>query len=159
MRVSRMRVVLVRGGIAVLIACAGCASEYHPEYHPVSSYTVNQNENVSYPTIYQVGAQSGASVLAQPVASERTEPKPPSVDPSHVLVVESAHLDRHGEVVAVLDAEDTLGTHASGVALLRERAAALGADAVVSVEFHHGDAGRPSHVSGLAVRFSRASHE
>jgi hypothetical protein len=30
----------------------------------------------------------------------------------------------------------------------------MGADAVIGVEFHHGeDEGRPTHLSGMAVRF------
>ena len=85
-----------------------------------------------------------------------TERKPLLVDPSKVLVVETGHLDHPGEVVAVLDVQDAKDTHDSGIMLLKERAAELGADAVVSVEFHRGEAGRPARASGLAVRFSRS---
>lgn len=145
MRVPSMRLALV--GLSV--ACASCASEYHPEYHPESSYTVNQS--VSYPTIYQVGAAATPTV-AEPRVSSVPEVKQPHGDPSRVVVVESAHLDRPGEVVAVLDVENASGSRDSGIALLRERAAELGADAVVSVEFH------PTRVSGLAVRFERDIH-
>ncbi|MGH7295404.1 MAG: hypothetical protein ACRELB_10750 [Polyangiaceae bacterium] len=152
---------LVGMAIAVLPAVVSCANEYHPEFHPVSSYTVNQS--LSYPTVYQVGSASISG--PGPVAEPPSEPppaspapvadEPPAVDPSRVTVVESPRLDRNGEVVAVLDVQDPTVTRASGEALLRERAAELGADAVVSVEFHRGDGGRPARVSGLAVRFDR----
>ena len=141
-------------GIAMLVACAGCASEYHPEYHPVSSYTLNQS--VSYPTIYEVNGAPTATA-APPVVSTPPDPKP-GVDPSHVLVVESARLERPGEVIGVVDVPDTTGTHESGLAALRRRAAEMGADAVVGVEFHRGASeGQATHVSGLAVRFLKAA--
>jgi hypothetical protein len=134
----------------MVFACGACASEYHPEYHPVSSYTVNQS--TSYPTIYQVGATSIQPVEPPATPEPATTAEP--VDPSHVLVVESAHLDRPNEVIGVIDVQDAKGTHDSGVALLRERAAQIGADAVVSVEFHRADAGHVAHASGLGVRFA-----
>ena len=134
-------------GLALLTAA--CASEYHPEYHPVSSYTVNQS--VSYPTIYEV-----ASAPTPPPLPEPVDPREParSVDPSRVLVVEATHLDRPNEVIGVVDVANDADTREAGVALLKRRAAELGADAVVGVEFHHGDgAGHPPRASGLAVRF------
>lgn len=135
----------------MLLACAACASEYHPEYHPVSSYTVNQS--VSYPTIYEVG---GAAIPEVPASAPEPAQKTATVDPARVLVVLAPHLDRPNEVVGVVDVQNDGGTHDSGVALLRQRAAELGADAVVSVEFHAGDgAGHAPHASGLAVRFQR----
>jgi len=148
-----MRVLSV--GLAALLACAGCASEYHPEYHPVSSYTVNQS--VSYPTIYEVGAGAPQVESPPPVVSTPPDPRP-AVDPSHVLVIESARLERPGEVICVVDVADATGTRDSGLALLKQRAAEMGADAVVSVEFHRGASeGQPAHVSGLAGRFLKAA--
>ncbi len=47
-----------------------------------------------------------------------------------------------------------MGSHDAALDLLRRRAAAMGADAVVGVEFHYGEAeGQPTHLSGLAVHF------
>lgn len=134
---------LAAGGLALL----GCANDYHPEYHPVSSYSVEQN--LSYPTtVFQNGN-------APPVVSNAPSEAPPAYgDPSHVLVLESTHLDRPAEVVGVIDEHVPMGSHESALALLRRRAARLGADAVVGVEFHHGEGeGEPTHLSGLAVRF------
>jgi hypothetical protein len=134
-------------GIAALLGAGGCASEYHPEYHPQSSYSVSQT--VSYPTtIFQVGGGSPAT------SNSPAEAQPARGDPSHVLVLESTHLDRPAEVVGVVDMHVPMGSHDSSLALLRRRAAEMGADAVVGVEFHHGEGeGQPTHLSGLAVRF------
>jgi uncharacterized protein YbjQ (UPF0145 family) len=47
-----------------------------------------------------------------------------------------------------------MGSHDRALDVLRRRAVAMGADAVVGVEFHHGEGeGQPTHLSGLAVRF------
>ena len=135
----------------VLLAAAGCANEYHPEYHPQSSY--NYEQNVSYPTtIFEVGADGARTVASSP------DVRPSAAgDPSHVLVLQSTHLDRPSEVVGVIDAHMPMGSHEEALALLRRRAAAMGADAVVGVEFHHGEGeGQPTHLSGLAVRFLQA---
>ena len=71
-----------------------------------------------------------------------------------VLVLQTAELTRPAEVVGVVDAHEKMGHHDEALAHLKARAAALGANAVVGVEFHHGEGeGEPTHLSGLAVRF------
>ncbi len=61
---------------------------------------------------------------------------------------------RPAEVIGVVDAHLKVGDQDAALAALRRRAADMGADAVVGVEFHHGEgAGEPIHLSGLAVRF------
>lgn len=133
--------------IAVL-AVSGCASEYHPEYHPVSVSTVSQN--LSYPVnIYQAGAQP------LPVTQQTlTNAAPARNDPSKVLILQSTHLERASEVVGSVDAHEEMGNQEKALATLRTKAAAMGADAVIGVEFHHGESeGAPTHLAGLAVRF------
>lgn len=131
----------------MLLVLAGCANEYHPEYHPQSTYTYEQS--VSYPTVFQV---EGEAPLATGNASLPTAAA--MGDPSNVLVLQSTHLDRPAEVVGVVDAHLPMGSHDSALDVLRRRAASMGADAVVGVEFHHGEGeGQPTHLSGLAVRF------
>ena len=128
----------MRTGLLVLF-CASCASEYHPEYHPETATTIEQNFN--YGTIVQ-----GSSSVAASVSTGH--------DPSRVLVLQGTHLDRPAEVVGVVDAHLAVGNQDAALAALRKRAAEMGADAVVGVEFHHGEgAGEPIHLSGLAVRF------
>ena len=141
-----MRCVLAGGSL--LLALGGCANEYHPEYHPQSTYSYEQN--VSYPTVFAVeGAAAGVG------GSAETAPRP-EPDSSHVLILQSTHLDRPAEVVGVVDAHLPMGSHESALDVLRRRAASMGADAVVGVEFHHGEGeGQPTQLSGLAVRFIR----
>ena len=141
-----MRYVLARGGL--IVALGGCANEYHPEYHPQSTYSYEQN--VSYPTVFAVeGAPGGVNAASEAGAGAGAEP-------SRVLVLQSTHLDRPAEVVGVVDAHLPMGSHESALDFLRKRAASMGADAVVGVEFHHGEGeGQPTHLSGLAVRFTK----
>lgn len=75
-----------------------------------------------------------------------------------ILILQTTHLDRPAEVVGVVDAHEEMGNHDAALDDMRRKAAALGADAVVGVEFHHGEApGEPTHLSGLAVRFIAAA--
>lgn len=77
----------------------------------------------------------------------------PSSD-GEILVTTARKLDRPTEVVGVIDEHEPSGRQDAAFALLRRRAAAMGADAVVGVEFHHGEEkGEPTHLSGLAVRY------
>jgi uncharacterized protein YbjQ (UPF0145 family) len=71
-----------------------------------------------------------------------------------VLISDSANLGQPTEVLAVVDAHMRPGHQEEAVAELRARAAALGADAVVGVEFHHSEeSAHASHLSGVAVRY------
>jgi uncharacterized protein YbjQ (UPF0145 family) len=73
---------------------------------------------------------------------------------SQVLVLQSTHTDRLTEVVGVIDVHAEMGGHDAALDMLKARAAQLGADAVLGVEFHHGHGEEePTHLSGLAVRF------
>ena len=123
--------------IALAFALVACASEYHPEYHPETATNISQTFNY------------GASAEGAPASySEQTR------DGANVLVLQGTHLDRPSEVVGVVDAHLKVGDQDAALAALRKRAAAMGADAVVGVEFHHGEGpGEPIHLSGLAVRF------
>src|SRR5260221_10422492 len=77
-----------------------------------------------------------------------------------ILVLESHHLDRPSEVVGIIDVHVAVGGHDAALAALKEQAVAMGADAVVGAEFHHGDgAGEPIHVSGMAVRYIQLSSD
>lgn len=132
--------------VALAVACAACASEYHPDYHPETATTYSQT--VNYGTII-AGGGAGAPHDKPALAGGR--------DPSRILVLQGTHLDRPAEVIGVVDAHLAVGDQDAALAALRTRAAQMGADAVVGVEFHHGEgAGEPIHLSGLAVRFLAA---
>lgn len=127
-------------------ACAlgGCASEYHPDYHPETATTYSQT--INYGTVIESGGASPSSE----VGSTSVTP----TDPAKILVFQGNHLDRPSEVIGVVDAHLKVGDQDAALAALRKRAAQLGADAVVGVEFHHSEnSGEPIHLSGLAVRF------
>ncbi len=142
-----MRAALLALSVAMLGApLAACANEYHPEYHPETATTYEQN--ISYPTTTVFAVTSGAPPDPAGVANEQADAE------SRVLVLQSTHLDRPAEVVGVVDAHVPMGSHDRALDVLRRRAVAMGADAVVGVEFHHGEGeGQPTHLSGLAVRF------
>lgn len=127
--------------VAAAFALAGCASEYHPDYHPETATNISQT--INYGTV----VTGDGSWFSSPTSSGGR-------DPSSVLVLQGTHLERPAEVVGVVDAHLKVGDQDAALAALRRRAADMGADAVVGVEFHHGEgAGEPIHLSGLAVRF------
>lgn len=124
-----------------VVCCAACASEYHPDYHPETA--THYSQTINYGTI----------VTGPPPSPDATASSG-GRDPSTILVLEGTHLDRPAEVVGVIDAHLKMGDQDAALAALRQRAARMGADAVVGVEFHHGEGpGEPIHLSGLAVRF------
>jgi hypothetical protein len=121
----------------------GCASEYHPDYHPETANSFSQT--INYGTLVTAGAASTSAPSPTGITAR---------DPSRVLVLQGTHLDRPAEVIGVVDAHLKVGDQDAALAALRRRAADMGADAVVGVEFHHGEGpGEPIHLSGLAVRF------
>jgi hypothetical protein len=142
-----MRAALLALSLAMVAApLAACANEYHPEYHPETATTYEQN--ISYPTTTVFTVSSAVPGDLAGVANEQGDAA------SRVLVLQSTHLDRPAEVVGVVDAHVPMGSHDRALDVLRRRAVAMGADAVVGVEFHHGEGeGQPTHLSGLAVRF------
>ena len=130
--------------LALVFVLAGCGNEYHPEYHPETALSYSQNSST---TVFVDGAKSTVSDSPQLAPAAHG-------DPARVLVLQSTHVDRPAEVVGVVDAHLAVGSQDAALAELRKRAAAMGADAVVGVEFHHGEGpGEPTHLSGLAVRF------
>jgi hypothetical protein len=141
------------GWIALTLATllGGCGNDYHPEFHPQSSYSYSQS--VSEPvTIFNSGSQTPA--MSPPLGGAGARSR---TDPARVLVLQGKHLDRPAVVVGVVDAHEEMGKHEAALWSLKAKAAQLGADAVVGVEFHHGEGeGEPTHLSGLAVQFVRA---
>lgn len=80
---------------------------------------------------------------------------------ARVQVLESTSVGRPTEVLGVVDVHEPVRNTDEALHELREHAAALGADAVLGVEFRHGDGHgeAPTHLSGLAVRFRRACRD
>jgi len=73
---------------------------------------------------------------------------------AEIPLLQVHHMDRPTEVIAIFDIHAEMGHENDALAELRARAAAVGAQAVLGVEFHHGEGGNePTHLSGIAVRF------
>ena len=78
---------------------------------------------------------------------------PPNEAAKRVTVIPGMDPGRSSYVVAVLDMHTMEDSEDKGFDLLRERAAEVGADAVIGAEFEHGKEGEVSHLSGMAVRY------
>jgi uncharacterized protein YbjQ (UPF0145 family) len=76
-----------------------------------------------------------------------------------MVVLQAQDAGRPTEVIGVIDVHEPTGQHDAALQTLRERAALIGADAVLGIEFHHeaeehGERkDTETHLSGLAVRF------
>ena len=73
---------------------------------------------------------------------------------ARVRLLESNDAGQPTEVLGIVDAHQRNGREREALDEIRRAAAALGADAVLGVEYHHGESkDEPTHLSGLAVRF------
>lgn len=126
--------------LALLLATASAGCAEHE-----ASQGVLVASPVAYVTHLPAGGGhdgEGPAVLVLPERARR------------VLILQGRKLDRPAEVVGIVDAHEPSGRQDAAFAGLQQRAAAMGADAVIGVEFHHGEShGEPIHLSGLAVRF------
>jgi uncharacterized protein YbjQ (UPF0145 family) len=76
-----------------------------------------------------------------------------------IQILESNDAGQPTEVLGIVDVHEKVGSQEEALAELREHADELGADAVLGVEFHHGEAGpAPTHLSGIAVRYRDLLH-
>lgn len=128
---------------AVCVATATAACGESPANYP---------EPARYETRVEVRPET--RIVFSPEASATTHPTMAVAPRAEIVVTTSRKLDRPTEVVGVIDAHEPSGRQDAAFALIRERATAMGADAVLSVEFHHGEEkDEPTHLSGLAVRY------
>jgi len=106
-----------------------------------------------------VGGCGAARVIPLEAGSFRN---PKLADAAKAMVVLQAQdAGRPTEVIGVIDVHEPTGEHDAALQTLRQRAALIGADAVLGIEFHHEDEGSAeskdkgieTHLSGLAVRF------
>ncbi len=72
---------------------------------------------------------------------------------ARVRVLQNEAMSCPTEVLGTVDVHEEVKDEAQALGVLRRGAAALGAEAVVGVEFHHGEGGHEeTHLSGMAVR-------
>ena len=120
-------------GAAVLVSSAACVQTPAPA------------------TPIMVSSQT--TVVAGESADETAPAPVPTGASRSVLVLVDKRVDRPTEVVGVLDFHSNAQSEDKGFEELRQRAATLGADAVLGAELEHGVDGELSHLSGMAVRF------
>ena len=72
-----------------------------------------------------------------------------------IVVTTAKSLDRSCEILEVFDIHTHADSEDKGFDELRARAKAIGADAVIGAEFEHGDGNEPSHLSGMAVKYTQ----
>jgi uncharacterized protein YbjQ (UPF0145 family) len=109
-----------------------------------------------------VGSMTLATMFALSACTTTYVVEPPPESPtkhaggaaSGILVIPGTDLGRPCVIVGVLDFHTDAENEDKGFAEMRKYAVALGADAVIQAEFEHGDKGEPSHLSGMAVRYS-----
>jgi uncharacterized protein YbjQ (UPF0145 family) len=135
-----MRLIVSLASIAL---CAGCAAE--------------QSRSADYPPVTRAPAEASESKSAED--DEVAEEKALMADPklvaaaSKVRVIQNNQLDCPSEVMGLVDIHQPVKTQDQALEVLKRKAAKLGADAVMGVEFHHGEPGEePTHLSGMAVR-------
>jgi hypothetical protein len=135
--------------VALPLVCLGCG-------------TIDPPEPIAYPVPYPARVEVRPEtrvIVNQPSPDHTLAPGEWSTPPvqavsAGILITTARKLDRPTEVVGVIDAHEPSGRQDAAFALIRERASAMGADAVVGVEFHHGEEkDEPTHLSGLAVRY------
>jgi uncharacterized protein YbjQ (UPF0145 family) len=72
---------------------------------------------------------------------------------SRIRVIQNDELECPSEVLGLVDIHQPVKSEDEALDVLKRKAAKLRADAVVGVEFHHGEPGEePTHLSGMAVR-------
>ena len=121
----------------VLCLPAGCAGVESPEPR--------------FPPAPSESASSDGDEAAQ----ERALVNDPSVIAAaqHVRVIQNDQLGCPSEVLGLVDIHEPVATVDRALEVLKRKAAKLGAEAVIGVEFHHGEPGEePTHLSGMAVR-------
>jgi uncharacterized protein YbjQ (UPF0145 family) len=103
----------------------------------------------------------GGCAASRPIPLEAGSFRNPRLDEAakKMLILQAQDAGRPTEVIGVIDVHEPSGEQDAALLTLRERAALIGADAVLGIEFHHEGDGQgankdiETHLSGLAVRF------
>jgi uncharacterized protein YbjQ (UPF0145 family) len=123
--------------MVVVCLSAGCAGVESPE-----------------PRVPAAPSES-ASSDGDEAAQERALVNDPSVIAAaqHVRVIQNDELGCPSEVLGLVDIHEPVATVDRALEILKRKAVKMGAEAVIGVEFHHGEPGaEPTHLSGMAVR-------
>jgi uncharacterized protein YbjQ (UPF0145 family) len=136
-----MRLVVPLAAIALL---AGCAStQARPDFPEAPPPTTASSEATE------------ASSEAAEIAEERAIINDPAIIAAgeKVRIIQNDHLECPSEVLGLVDIHEEVKNQDQALTVLKRKAAKMGAQAVIGVEFHHGEPGEePTHLSGMAVR-------
>jgi hypothetical protein len=90
-------------------------------------------------------------------AVRKADAKPAAKPAARVAVIDAKSTKRKSELVGVIDVAGDKGHRDAALEAMRVKAAAMGADAIVGVEYHEGT-NEPGHYSGVAVRYKKHHH-
>src|SRR5579864_1052735 len=134
--------------VLVLLTPVGCAGMRPPD--PMSPPI---GGSPSEPTSRE--SSSSADADEDEAAEERAIVNDPRMIAAarNVRVIQNESLDCPSEVLGLVDIHERVESVDRALEVLRRKAAKVGAEAVIGVEFHHGEPGEePTHLSGMAVR-------
>ena len=146
----------------VLVACDPAAMSQRGDVAGASTYSPSTDAPSSAGS---PGGTTGGSAAGE--ASEHAEPgsggalvprdEPPRASPAEAariqIIQSGATISEATEVVGVVDVHEPGRDEQQGLEIMKERAAAMHADAVINVEFHR-DNKDFTDLSGLAVRYN-----
>jgi uncharacterized protein YbjQ (UPF0145 family) len=96
-----------------------------------------------------------ASIAASPPEPPRASDSTLVAAAARIKVLQTGGLGCEMQSLGIVDVHEPMKTEEAALDLLKRRAAALGAEGVMGVEFHHGEGGGEStHLSGIAVKCS-----
>jgi uncharacterized protein YbjQ (UPF0145 family) len=127
------------------LALAGCASTLpSPMVPPIDPSSSSSSKSAS-----------SASQEDDEIAEEKAIVNDPAVIAAaeKVKIIQNDHVECPTELVGLVDIHEPVESVDRALAILRRKAAKMGGEAVLGVEFHHGEPGEePTHLSGMAVR-------
>lgn len=139
-------------GFIVLAACDPAATQQHADY-PQSTTAAGDSEDAIGSTSAQ-GSDASEGHVGQTALPRSEPPRSSPAEAARIKIYESgAAIDDPTEVIGVVDVHEPGRDEQQGVEIMKERAAAMHADAVIEVEFHRDDKDF-TDLSGLAVRFN-----
>ena len=147
--------------LAAFVALASaCSTADRPQpaiAYPTDAYV---NPFVAYDGLPPPGVSALVPPPLPPLTSMPRDPRPPALSfwGGSVMVTTDRKVDRPTRVIGPIETDEASGNRAAAVAVLRDRARVMGADAVIGVEIAPADGGSGAvHASGLAVRYVEPS--
>ena len=135
--------------LAVLAFAAGCADRAPQAAYP----GVDGSESTSASSSSDSSSKEGGA--DDEIAEEKAIVNDPAMIRAgeRVKILENDHMECPIQLVGLVDIHEPVESVEKALTVLKRKAAKMGADAVVGVEFHHGEPGEePTHLSGMAVK-------